>query len=193
MGHREGEPTGGVRQIRVTTSDGKNITVTVEYQDGFALVILADQQSMPLSLDPAAAKIQVANQLKELGTDLMNIEPDQIIIEWPAAEQKGCGDRQWRELGQSGRSAPMGAVDAKLSTHIRVIASSAEAIAGTKGGAIQCAQSYFWAAARPRFCFRSFLLIARLPYVAAAPASTAIPTGGATPMQRRLWSHHWHR
>jgi hypothetical protein len=30
---------------------------------------------------PAAAKIQVANQLKGLGTDLLNIEPDQIVIE----------------------------------------------------------------------------------------------------------------
>jgi hypothetical protein len=59
---------GGVRHVRVTTTDGKNVTVTVEYQDGFTHVILADQLTMPSPLDPAAAKIQVANQLKALGT-----------------------------------------------------------------------------------------------------------------------------
>ena len=59
---------GGVRHVRVTTTDGKNVTVTVEYQDGFTHVILTDQLSMPSPADPVAAKIQVANQLKALGT-----------------------------------------------------------------------------------------------------------------------------
>jgi hypothetical protein len=36
-------------------------------------------------LASAAAKIQVANQLKGLGTNLLNIEPDQIVIEWMLA------------------------------------------------------------------------------------------------------------
>jgi len=72
----------GVREVRVTTADGKNATVTVGYEDGFTHVILTDQLSMSSPLEPAAAKIQVANQLKALGTDLTNIEPDQIVIEW---------------------------------------------------------------------------------------------------------------
>ena len=71
----------GVREVRVTTADGKNATVTVGYEDGFTHVILTDQLSMSSPLEPAAAKIQVANQLKALGT-LTNIEPDQIVIEW---------------------------------------------------------------------------------------------------------------
>ena len=75
----------GVREVRVTTTDGKNVTVTVGYEDGFTHVILTDQLSMSSPLEPAAAKIQVANQLKALGTNLTNIEPDRIIIEWRAA------------------------------------------------------------------------------------------------------------
>jgi hypothetical protein len=74
----------GIRQVQVTTTDGKNATVTVQYEDGFTHVILADQLSMPSPLDPASAKIQVANQLKALGTDLTHIEPDRMMIEWPA-------------------------------------------------------------------------------------------------------------
>jgi uncharacterized protein YbjT (DUF2867 family) len=81
MAHREGEPM-GIREVRVTTTDRKRATVRVEYEGGFTHVILADV-SMPSPSDPAAAKIQVANQLKTLGTDLTHIEPDRIVIEWP--------------------------------------------------------------------------------------------------------------
>jgi uncharacterized protein YbjT (DUF2867 family) len=83
MAHREREPMGRVRQARVTTTDRKRVAVTVEYEGGFTHVILADV-SMPSPSDPAAAKIQVANQLKTLGTDLTHIEPDRIVIEWPS-------------------------------------------------------------------------------------------------------------
>jgi hypothetical protein len=46
----------GVREIRVTTTDGKNATVRLEYEDGFTHVILRDQLSLTSPLDPAAAK-----------------------------------------------------------------------------------------------------------------------------------------
>jgi len=72
----------GIREVRVTTTDGKNATVSVEYEDGLTHVILSDRLSMPSPLEPAAAKIQVANQLKQLSSGLENVEPDQIIIEW---------------------------------------------------------------------------------------------------------------
>jgi hypothetical protein len=66
----------GVREVRVTTIDGKNATVTVEYDKGFTHVILADHLSIPSPLDPASAKIHVVNQLKALGTDLARVEPN---------------------------------------------------------------------------------------------------------------------
>jgi hypothetical protein len=46
MAHREGEPMGRIREVRVTTTDRKNATVRVEYDGGFTHVILADV-SMP--------------------------------------------------------------------------------------------------------------------------------------------------
>jgi hypothetical protein len=55
----------GVREVRVTTIDGRQATVRVEYDEGVTKVIFADQLSMPSPLEPAAAKIQVANQLKK--------------------------------------------------------------------------------------------------------------------------------
>jgi hypothetical protein len=72
----------GVREVRVTNNDRRRVTVKVEYDDGVTQVILADRLSMPLSLDPTAAKIQVANQLKKLTACPQDIEPDQITIEW---------------------------------------------------------------------------------------------------------------
>jgi hypothetical protein len=75
----------GVREVRVATTDGKSAHVRIEYERGDAgdaYVILSDQLSFPSPLDPGAAKIQVVNQLKTLGIDLLNIEPDQIVIEW---------------------------------------------------------------------------------------------------------------
>jgi len=72
----------GVREVRVRTTDGKSAHVRVEYEHGDAYVILSDQLLLPSPLDPAAAKIQVVTQLKTLGADLLNIEPDQIVIEW---------------------------------------------------------------------------------------------------------------
>jgi hypothetical protein len=74
----------GARDIRVTTIDGK-ATVRVEYEDGWTKLIFSDQLSMPSPLDPAAAKIQVANQLKKLAIP-QDVEPDQVIIEWTAAK-----------------------------------------------------------------------------------------------------------
>jgi hypothetical protein len=68
--------------IWVTGNDGRKATVRVEYDDGRTQVILADQLLMPSPLEPAAAKIQVANQLKKLTVAPQGIEPDQIIIEW---------------------------------------------------------------------------------------------------------------
>jgi hypothetical protein len=72
----------GVREVRVATTDGKSAHVRIECEHGDAYVILSDQLSFPSPLDPGAAKIQVVNQLKTLGIDLLNIEPDQIVIEW---------------------------------------------------------------------------------------------------------------
>jgi hypothetical protein len=72
----------GVREVRVTTTDGTSAHVRIEYENGDAYVILSDQMSLPSSLDLGSAKIQVVNQLKTLGADLLNIEPDQIVIEW---------------------------------------------------------------------------------------------------------------
>jgi hypothetical protein len=54
----------------------------MEYADWTTEVVLADQLLMPSPLDPAAAKIQVANQLSKLNINLHHIEPEQIIIEW---------------------------------------------------------------------------------------------------------------
>jgi len=72
----------GVREVRITTTDGKSAHVRIEYEHGDAYVILSDQLSLPSPLDPGAAKIQVVNQLKTFGADLLNIEPDQVVIEW---------------------------------------------------------------------------------------------------------------
>jgi hypothetical protein len=72
----------GVREVRVTTIDGRQATVRVEREDGVIQVILADHLSMLSPIEPAAAKIQVANQLKKLAIELQDVEPDQIIIEW---------------------------------------------------------------------------------------------------------------
>jgi hypothetical protein len=71
-----------IRSVWVTGTDGRKATVRVEYDDGRTQVILADQLLMPSPLEPAAAKIQVANQLKKLTVAPQGIEPDQIIIEW---------------------------------------------------------------------------------------------------------------
>jgi hypothetical protein len=71
-----------IRAIWVTGTDGRKATARVEYDDGRTQIILADQLLMPSPLEPAAAKIQVANQLKKLTVAPQGIEPDQIIIEW---------------------------------------------------------------------------------------------------------------
>ena len=79
-----------VREVRVTTTDSKDATVRVEYEDGVTHVILPHKLISPL--EPAAAKLQVVDQLKGLGADLPNIEPDQVIVEWrnlTPAERKG--------------------------------------------------------------------------------------------------------
>jgi hypothetical protein len=72
-----------VKEIRVTTVDGKNAEVSVEYEDG-ATHVAIERMSLLSPLDPAATKIQVANELRALGTDLSDIEVAQIIIEWRA-------------------------------------------------------------------------------------------------------------
>jgi hypothetical protein len=70
----------GVREVRVTT-DGKQLSVSVEYDDGVTQVTFADQLSMPSPSDPTAAKIQIANQIKTLTVGPRHVEPDQIIID----------------------------------------------------------------------------------------------------------------
>jgi hypothetical protein len=76
----------GIREVRTTTTDGKDSTVSVEYEDGTTHVIVPHQLTFPSPLEPAVAKIRVVNLLKKLGADLLDIEPDQITIEWrPAA------------------------------------------------------------------------------------------------------------
>jgi hypothetical protein len=72
----------GIREVRVTTADGRTAIVKVEYEDGTTQVITADHLTMPSPLEPAVAKIQVANQLRKLSANLQHVEPDQIIIEW---------------------------------------------------------------------------------------------------------------
>jgi hypothetical protein len=76
----------GIRAVRVTTAGARKAAVRVEYDDGSAQVILADQLLMPSPLEPAAARIQVANQLKNLTVAPQGIEPNQIIIEWTPAK-----------------------------------------------------------------------------------------------------------
>jgi hypothetical protein len=74
-----------IREVRVTTSDGKDGALSVEYEEGDTHLIVPHQLTFPSPLEPAAAKIRVANLLNRLGADLLNIEPDQIVIEsWPA-------------------------------------------------------------------------------------------------------------
>lgn len=80
-----------IREVRVTTTDGKTGIVKVEYEDGVTRIIVADQLSMPSPLEPAAAKIQVANQLGNLSINPPHVEPDQIIIEWE--REKGNGTK----------------------------------------------------------------------------------------------------
>ena len=70
----------GVRAVWVTTYDGRRVAVRVEYDDGATGMIFADQLSMPSPSVPAAAKVQLANQLKKLSVGLKDIEPDQIIL-----------------------------------------------------------------------------------------------------------------
>jgi FtsP/CotA-like multicopper oxidase with cupredoxin domain len=76
----------GIRAVRVTTAGARKAAVRVEYDDGSAQVILADQLLMPPPLEPAAARIQVANRLKKLTVAPQGIEPNQIIIEWTPAK-----------------------------------------------------------------------------------------------------------
>jgi hypothetical protein len=78
-----------IREVRVTTTDGKTAIVKVEYEDGTTRIIVADQLSIPSPLEPAAAKIQVANQLGNLSVNPPHVEPNQIIIEWE--REKGNG------------------------------------------------------------------------------------------------------
>jgi hypothetical protein len=79
---------GRVMAVRVTTANGKDATVRVEYEDGVTRVIIPRDLPIPSRLELAAAKTRVVNQLKGLGADLQNIEPDQIVIEWAAAAQQ---------------------------------------------------------------------------------------------------------
>jgi hypothetical protein len=72
----------GIKEVRVTTTDGRKVTVRVEYDDGRTQFIFADELSMPSPLEPAAAKIQVANQLKKLAVAPQDIDPAKIVIEW---------------------------------------------------------------------------------------------------------------
>jgi hypothetical protein len=72
----------GIREVRVTTTDGKDSALSVEYEGGDTHLIIPHQLAIPSPLEPAATKIQVAYLLRKLGADLLNIEPDQIIIEW---------------------------------------------------------------------------------------------------------------
>ena len=75
----------GSGKVRVTNADGR-LTVRVHYDDGVTQLICADQLSIPLPPEPAAAKLQVANQLKKLIVGPQDLEPDQITIEWTAAK-----------------------------------------------------------------------------------------------------------
>jgi hypothetical protein len=77
-----GEAVTRIREDRVTTTDGNTATVKVEYQDGTTQIIVADQLRLSSPLEPAAAGVQVANQLNKLNIDLQYVEPDQIVIEW---------------------------------------------------------------------------------------------------------------
>ena len=79
---------GRVMAVRVTTANGKDATVRVEYEDGVTRVIIPRDLPILSRLELAAAKTRVVNQLKGLGADLQNIEPDQIVIEWAAAAQQ---------------------------------------------------------------------------------------------------------
>ena len=72
----------GIREVRLTTADGKDGALSVAYEDGATHLIVPYELAMPSPLEPAAAKLQVVNLLKRLGADLLNIEPNQIIIEW---------------------------------------------------------------------------------------------------------------
>jgi hypothetical protein len=86
MAQRRAEQLHEIRAVRVTTAGARKAAVRVEYDDGSIQVILADELLMPSPLEPAAAKIQVANQLKKLSIAPQGIEPDQIIIEWTPAK-----------------------------------------------------------------------------------------------------------
>ncbi len=71
-----------VRLVWVTGPDARKARVNVDYDDGSIQVILADQLLMPSPSDPAAAKVQIADQLKTLTVAPQGIEPDQISIDW---------------------------------------------------------------------------------------------------------------
>jgi hypothetical protein len=77
----------GVKVVRVTSHDGRQVAVRVEYDDGRTRMIFADRLSMPSpSMPAAAAKVQVANQLTKLSVGPQDIEPDRIILEWTPAK-----------------------------------------------------------------------------------------------------------
>ena len=71
-----------IREVRLATADGKNSAVALEYEDGAIHLIVPHELTVPSPIEPSAAKIRVQNLLKQLGTDLLNIELDQIMIEW---------------------------------------------------------------------------------------------------------------
>lgn len=72
----------GIREVRVTTPDGKDSAISVEYEGGATHLIVPHQLAIPSPVEPSAAKVRVLNLLTQLGTDLLNIEPNQITIEW---------------------------------------------------------------------------------------------------------------
>jgi hypothetical protein len=85
-----------IKVVRVQTNLHKNVVVRVEYEDGVLRVLFAGRSSVlpldPMAADPMAAKIEVANLLKRLGTDLVNLELDRINVVRPAAEESAGRD-----------------------------------------------------------------------------------------------------
>jgi hypothetical protein len=71
-----------VKEVRVTTANGIDATITIEYEDGSTQIIAADELKMPSPLDPSTAKLRVAEALRKSGVNLLFINPEQITILW---------------------------------------------------------------------------------------------------------------
>jgi hypothetical protein len=59
-----------IKEVSVTTTDGKDSAISVEYEDGATHLIVPYKLAIPSPLEPSAARIRAVDPFKS-GTDLL--------------------------------------------------------------------------------------------------------------------------